>query len=286
VETVTSGETFADEVRRGDRFEFGRNWRRFLSVLNEERIGNAERFLCEMLQVRDLRGRSFLDIGSGSGLFSLAARRLGATVYSFDYDPQSVACTRALKDRFFPDDAAWTIRQGSVLDRDYVASLGQFDIVYSWGVLHHTGAMWTALDNAAITVVPGGTLFIAIYNDQGGGSRRWRKVKQVYCGSALGRVAVCAVAIPWFVGRDLLIDCLKGNNPAARYREYKNRRGMSKVHDWFDWLGGYPFEVARPEELFDFYYQRGFELTKMTTKGAAAGCNQLVLRRTAAHAAD
>jgi SAM-dependent methyltransferase len=268
-----------DEIRRGDRFEFGKNWTRFLSVVNEAHIAAAEGSLKRMLNVSDLKGLRFLDIGSGSGLFSLAARRLGATVHSFDFDPQSVACARELKRRFFSGDASWTIEQGSILDAAYVKSLGEFDVVYSWGVLHHTGAMWTALDHAALPVRTGGKLFVAIYNDQGGKSRRWRMVKRLYCSGLPGKAAVCGVAIPYYVGHRLLVDCLKGNNPLAYYREYKNRRGMSPVHDWLDWLGGYPFEVARPEEIFSFYRDRGFDLTNLTTKGALAGCNELVFQK-------
>jgi len=138
------------------RFQFGKNWGRFLEVLDDERIAEAERSLVEMLEVRDLRGRSFLDVGSGSGLFSLAARRLGATrVHSFDYDADSVACTRELKRRYYANDADWTIEQGSVLDPTYLQPLGTFDIVYSWGVLHHTGDMWRALGNVTDLVHPG-----------------------------------------------------------------------------------------------------------------------------------
>src|SRR6266581_6146197 len=156
------------------RFQFGKNWARFLSVLDSERIAEAESSLTGMLEAPDLRGRSFLDVGSGSGLFSLAAKRLGARrVHSFDYDADSVACTRELKRRFYANDADWTIEQGSVLDALYLQSLGTFDIVYSWGVLHHTGDMWRALGNAAALVGVGGRLFIALYNDQGSTSRRW-----------------------------------------------------------------------------------------------------------------
>jgi 2-polyprenyl-6-hydroxyphenyl methylase/3-demethylubiquinone-9 3-methyltransferase len=139
--------------------------------------------------------------------------------------------------------------------------------------------MWTALEYTAFTVALGGRLFIAIYNDQGGTSRRWRMVKKLYCSSLLGRFLVCAIAIPGFLSRGLVIDLLKGQNPAARYVEYKKRRGMSKFHDWFDWLGGYPFEVAKPEQILRFYRDRGFELTNLTTKGAAAGCNEFVFVR-------
>lgn len=271
--------THQEEVRRGERFEFGRNWSRFLSVVGESHVKAAEQSLRSMLGVHDLRGRQFLDIGSGSGLFSLAARRLGARVHSFDYDPRSVACTRELRRRFFPEDAMWVVEEGSVLDRRYVESLGEFDVVYSWGVLHHTGAMWTALEHAALPVGPGGKLFIAIYNDQGGLSRRWRAVKKFYCSGPVARAIVCSIAIPWFFGRRLAIDLLKGQNPATTYRTYKERRGMSPVHDWIDWLGGYPFEVARPEEIFRFYRDRGFALANLTTKGALAGCNEFVFQR-------
>ena len=105
------------EVRHGDRFEFGANWTRFLSVLNDERINEAKISLKKMLGVDSLIGKTFLDVGSGSGLFSLAARLLGAKVFSFDYDPQSLSCTAELKRRYFPGDFDWTVESGSVLDR-------------------------------------------------------------------------------------------------------------------------------------------------------------------------
>lgn len=113
------------------RFAFGDNWARFPTVLDDERIEEAERSLREMLQVERLDGKRFLDIGSGSGLPSLAARRLGAKVHSFDYDPQSVACTVELRRRYFPEDTHWVVERGSALDGSYLESLGTFDIVYS-----------------------------------------------------------------------------------------------------------------------------------------------------------
>jgi len=118
-------------VIQGERFAFGENWSRFLRHLNEDRIKEAEASLKEMLELDDLTDKTFLDIGSGSGLFSLAAHRMGAKVHSFDYDPRSVACTLELKQRFFPDDQSWTIEQGSVLDTVYLSRLGTWDIVYS-----------------------------------------------------------------------------------------------------------------------------------------------------------
>lgn len=271
--------THRDEVASGDRFKFGENWTRFLTLLNEERISIAESSLKSMLGVERLDGLSFVDIGSGSGLFSLAAKRLGARVLSVDFDPQSVACAVELKRRYFPGEEEWVIVEGSVLDTAFLNSLGQFDIVYSWGVLHHTGAMWNALDNVVPLVSPGGKLFIAIYNDQGYISRRWLKLKKMYCSGAPGRVLVKALCIPYFVIPPLLLDIVKLRNPMKLYQDYKRERGMSKMYDWLDWLGGYPFEVAKPEEIFDFYCQRGFLMERLTTCGGGLGCNQFVFQR-------
>ena len=273
------GVDHAAEVARGERFEFGANWRRFLAVLNDDRIRQAEDGLAGMLGRRDLRGLSFLDVGSGSGLSSLAARRLGATVHSFDYDPQSVACTEELRRRYCPDDPSWTVERGSALDSTFVSGLGIFDIVYSWGVLHHTGDMWRALDLVTALVKPGGTLFLAIYNDQGAWSGRWKRIKQLYCSGPVGRALVSGTAIPYWVLRGLVADLVWMRNPLARYRDYGRERGMSVTHDWHDWLGGYPFEYAKPEAIFDFYRARGFRLEKLATAGGSVGCNEFVFTR-------
>jgi 2-polyprenyl-6-hydroxyphenyl methylase/3-demethylubiquinone-9 3-methyltransferase len=173
---------FYKEVENGERFSFGDNWKAFLSILNDKKIDEAEYSLKEMLEIENLQGKRFLDVGSGTGLFSLAARRLGAEVFSFDYDPSSVWCTMELRKRYFQDDKKWIIQQGSVLDQIFLSSLGQFDIVYSWGVLHHTGDLWKAADLIVPLVkTDGGKIFIAIYNDQGRKSSVWRKVKKTYC---------------------------------------------------------------------------------------------------------
>jgi 2-polyprenyl-3-methyl-5-hydroxy-6-metoxy-1,4-benzoquinol methylase len=282
----------AQEVESGQRFQFGRNWSLFLDSLTDEQIQQAERSLKERLHVQSLRGKSFLDIGSGSGLFGLAARRLGARVYSFDYDPDSFACTSELRRRYFPEDRnkdrdedrdedrEWQVAQGSVLDKDYLESLGRFDIVYAWGVLHHTGAMWEALENVVPTVNPGGTLFLAVYNDQGKPSRRWRSVKKAY--NQLPPKLRFLILWPAFAQlwwKRLLKEALMGR-PLHSFRNYKGAaRGMSLWRDVVDWVGGYPFEVAKPEQIFDFYYRRGFELRRLLTQGGSLGCNEFVFQR-------
>src|SRR6476620_8267566 len=149
----------SEEIAAGNRFAFGRNWRRFLSVVDDDRIAIAQKALQGMLETNRLDGLRFLDVGCGSGVFSLAATRLGASVHSFDYDPQSVACATMLKKRFAAD-REWVIEEGSVLDATYLHGLGQFDVVYAWGVLHHTGSMWSALENVAPLVKARGALFI------------------------------------------------------------------------------------------------------------------------------
>jgi 2-polyprenyl-6-hydroxyphenyl methylase/3-demethylubiquinone-9 3-methyltransferase len=262
------------------RFAFGENWAAFLKILDSDRIRDAESALKDLLKTESLAGMSFLDIGSGSGLSSLSAKRLGATVTSFDFDPQSVACTQELKRRYCADDNKWSVSHGSVLDDNFVSQLGQFDIVYSWGVLHHTGAMWLAIEQAISRVKPNGKLFIAIYNDQGLISHLWWVIKKLYISLPfpLNRayayaVGFCAILIN-FIKYAFLLKPMTAIRALLR----KDNRGMSFRHDLIDWIGGFPYEFARYDVLVRYITARGFALFNGHAE-TSLGCHELVFQR-------
>lgn len=243
-----------------ERFGFGANWLRYAAHLTPERIAQAVESLKTNLPA--LQGKRFLDVGSGSGLFSLAAHKLGAQVYSFDYDVDSVESTRRLA------QGNWPVEQGSVLDPAYLQKLGRFDVVYSWGVLHHTGNMWQAFELIAPMATE--TLFIAIYNDQGLRSSYWKVAKRLYNKGAVLRTAMIIAHLPILATR-ILVRAL-----TLRLRE---TRGMSLWYDYIDWLGGYPFEVATREEIRQFFEERGYKLEREISVGDRSGCNEFVFRR-------
>jgi SAM-dependent methyltransferase len=254
-----------------NRFEFGKNWRRFLPSVDDSAIAASQLSLQKMLGLETLEGRSFLDVGSGSGLSSLAARRLGAKVTSFDYDAESVRCTAELREAFAASDPDWQVSRASILDPELLRTLGTYDIVYSWGVLHHTGQMMTAIERAAALVAPGGQLYIAIYNDQGWISRYWLHVKRTWVGMPAMRGPLLLFHAPYLIVLRAIVRRLA--------RRGRLERGMRLWYDTVDWLGGYPFEVARPEVIVDFLSPRGFSLRKLRTCGGRHGCNEFVFHR-------
>ncbi len=266
----------------GARYGFGENWKQYLALLDERRIVDAERSLSEWLGRPRLDGVTWLDIGSGSGLFSLAARRLGARVVSFDFDSGSVWCTAELRRRYFPNDADWTVHQGSVLDRDFMASLPEFDIVYSWGVLHHTGQMFSAIENAAAKVRSGGLFYLALY-------RKtilcpvWKVEKRFYS-SAPERVRSWLRAA--WIAKTRLAFRLKGRDFDSMVAEGSRAigRGMDYVRDVDDWLGGYPYESITPPACREFLGGLGFSLVRerALTQGisiaTSSGCDEWLFK--------
>ena len=269
------------EVEQNNRFEFGKNWSKFLDKLDEERIFEAEISLKKMINIKSFKDKSFLDIGSGSGLFSLAARRLGANVHSFDYDPLSVKCTLELKDRYFPNDIKWNIEEASILDNNYIDKLGVYDIVYSWGVLHHTGSMYIAFENSIKCVARGGFLYIAIYNDQKWKSHLWWFIKLVYnklpglLGVIYAYLLTLALDIINIIKHTIKFEPIEAFKPLLNY---KKKRGMSRMSDIIDWIGGFPYEFETFNNLKTYYEVRGFELVE-SKKASSLGCHEMVFRK-------
>lgn len=234
-----------------DAFHFGRNWQRYLDRhLDADREYIAKESLREL--VGDVRAKTFLDIGCGSGLFSLSAFRAGAKeVVSFDVDPDSVAATLRLRDRAGAPEA-WRVIQGSILDASFLQTIRPADVVYSWGALHHTGDMYAAIGNAAACTNPGGILAIAIYNRISGrwmDSHRWWQVKRAY--NRAPRVAQIFMQFAYSVYWNIA-SLSKGRNPVRYAREYRKARGMALWTDHVDWLGGYPYEFASASEIIQF----------------------------------
>ncbi len=237
----------------GLRFGFGRNWERYIKEhFSEERVQISQQHLLNFLKLNDLKGKYFLDVGCGSGLHSLAAFKIGASrIVSFDYDPKSVSTTRMLRE-YVGNPAYWEIKQGSILDLQFVDALEPADIVYSWGVLHHTGDMWNAIENTARLVKKGGYLYLALYTAgiMPPSDEFWLDVKQQY---NLGGWAKKRRMELWYVWEFMLYKRVRSiPYLVKRYYEYKKSRGMDLYTDLVDWLGGWPMEFAGIEQVKQF----------------------------------
>lgn len=266
-----------------NHFSFGKNWSIFLKSLDEDKISEAKQSLSDFFGGSEkISGKTFVDVGSGSGLFSLSAYRLGASrVLSVDIDDFSLECTKHLcKNEGAPKN--WIIQKGSALDDGFIRSLGEHDIVYSWGVLHHTGNMWKAIENTMSLVKSGGVFYIAIYNKNEkyileGTSTLWVKLKKIYNshGSCMKKIMEAFYIAYYFSG--LLAH---GINPVSYVKKYATLRGMDFFTDIKDWLGGYPYEFASVQEIDDFFSKRGFEL-KRVQEVRSLGCNEFLFERKA-----
>lgn len=263
---------------REAHFEFGENWRDYAKSIDQPRIEAAIAGVRKLFPA-GLSGKAFLDIGCGSGLHALAALSLGAkSVTAVDIDENSVSTTRALLTRLAPD-ARWSASVASVFDLS-PTGMGTFDVVYSWGVLHHTGDMWRAIESAAAMVSPGGSLAIAIYRATHMDAM-WKAEKRVYSAAP---APVQWLARQGYMSVWLASQAARGRNPIAFVRNYNDVRGMNFSHDAHDWLGGYPYETATPEQIRWKLTALGFNETHSFVRPGksigllGSGCNEFVFR--------
>ena len=264
----------------GIRFEFGANWASFLEAIDEQAIAEAEQALCRLVPRDDFPDRSFIDIGCGSGLHALAAMRLGAKrVQAIDIDEESVNTAKTVLARFDPD-GQYSIEKADVLELD-PAKTGQFDIVYSWGVLHHTGNLDAAMRKAASLVAPDGLFAFALYR-RTPFDKFWIWEKHWYSRAGeTGRKFANAA----YIGLVRLGVIARGRS----YRQFvdgcKGRRGMDFFHDVRDWLGGYPYETCSPVEVQQLMAELGFHEVRSFTQSTplagllGSGCDEYVYSR-------
>jgi 2-polyprenyl-6-hydroxyphenyl methylase/3-demethylubiquinone-9 3-methyltransferase len=254
-------------------FSFGKNWDRFLDSLNPTRLKIAESSIVDFLEVDSFSNKSVLDIGCGSGIFSYSFYQLGAKkLVSFDVDPYSVACCKHMRERAGGPDN-WEVLEASVLDKKKIGALGKFDIVYSWGVLHHTGDMWKAIGNATTLVHKNGYLYITIYNKTST-SIFWLWIKKIYNKFPLiGKFVI----VPLEAIRHFLLYVAGGKNPVTEIRNYYKKRGMRWHNDLVDWLGGYPYEYASIQDIFIYFKNNHPDFKLINLKDVnGIGCNSFL----------
>jgi 2-polyprenyl-6-hydroxyphenyl methylase/3-demethylubiquinone-9 3-methyltransferase len=261
-------------------FSFGENWSHYAEKIDEARIEEAEKSLIRLVGRENIEGKTFLDIGCGSGLFSLAAVRLGAKkLLAVDLDPQSVETTRKTLSRYAPG-GNWDVQNISVFNLNSDKQ-GVFDVVYSWGVLHHTGAMYQAITKASTMVAPGGMISLALYGKTPF-CGMWRIEKRIYSKSPKWVQKIIEAFYIMLVRVRL---ALKGESLKQRREKYWKQRGMDTYHDMRDWLGGYPYESISPDEAMSFMRGLGFDQVRSFTEPCigllGAGCDEYSFTRIA-----
>jgi 2-polyprenyl-6-hydroxyphenyl methylase/3-demethylubiquinone-9 3-methyltransferase len=256
-------------------FSFGENWQKFIAGIDDNALRCAEESFVDFTKLSRLNDYEFLDIGCGSGMSSLVALRLGARrVVGVDVDPSSVAASMAMRDRFGYSPDRWQIHSGSVLDAQFLQGLGRFSYVYSWGVLHHTGAMWPAIENVVQNnIQPGGMFHLALYHAHWM-APTWLKVKRL-C-NASPHILFPLLKYGYLAALFSRM-ALRFESPIRYVRNYKANRGMSFFRDIDDWMGGLPYEFCSPEEVTNFMSGHGGKRLQLKEVNSC-GCDEYLFQ--------
>jgi len=253
-------------------FSFGKNWQSYLTRISESQIKDSIQDIIEWVKKENIVGKKILDIGSGSGIHSLAFYKLGVKeVVSFDLDSASVEATRSLWIKT-GKPSCWKIFKGSILDKEFLENLDQYDMVYSWGVLHHTGKIWEAIKNAAILVKDSGFFLISIYV-KGPNYIKHLQLKKKYNNSSFIGKKLMEIAMIL----ERMYNRIKHHQNPLKWNEQK-KRGMDTYHDIVDWLGGLPYEVASTSEVISFCKKLGFNLIRLK-EATEGGCNVYLFQK-------
>jgi len=248
-------------------FDFGENWKDYSkNALGEKQLSEAKKSLELLIGKDKIHNKKIFDLGCGSGIFSIALHQLKAKeVIGIDISKESIQTSLENKERFAPESNIKFLHE-SIFDED-IKKLGKFDLVYSWGVLHHTGDMWKAIQISSKLIKKNGLLILALYNKHWT-SPIWRLIKRFYNLSPkliqklMITVFYCVIALAKFLAT--------GKDP------FKKERGMSFYYDIVDWLGGYPYEYASKEEVIEFSKKIGLKLIKYIKTQGFTGCNEFI----------
>lgn len=262
------------------QFDFGQNWDEFSKhSLTPEKVQQAVLNFSELVDSIDLENKSFLDIGFGQGLGLLTATALKAKTVGCDINPK---CGYVLDQnkKFFPqiEQVKIPVIIGSILDDSVIKKIsdqspdknGNYAIVHSWGVLHHTGKMWEAINNAANLVSDKGIFIIAIYNRHWS-SLMWKFIKWFY--NISPRFIKWVIINFFYVVIAIAKFLVTGKNP------FKTKRGMNFYYDVIDWVGGYPYEYASKDEIKNFVEKKGYKLIKFNKARVPTGCNEFIFEK-------